>query len=589
MNTPSGESRYAFGSFRLKPMEKMLECEGKEVRLHKQWYDILLMLVRCKRIVTSEELKEAIWPGEVVPRGANLFVNIFELRQALKRADSTAAEFIRNHPRQGYSFTATVEEQEVPMTVAILPFKAGEGQDVTDESGLKLADKLTVMLNKHMSIRVRRPDTVIREYNAHPNQRPLIFGHRLEADYVFSGRILRDLELIEVEFLDVRADEVRASKSFEGCRPESPEAHRLIHAWMESALGLTPAADEKPEQPGGAYTTNRKANEYYANGRIQRFRGTEMSLRRAIAYFKRATTEDPDFAQAYVGVAGTYIFMGMLNLIPPRESYEGARDAAIKAREKDESLTGAHTTWAFIKLFFERRWDEAQGGFARAIGINSKYPAAHMGYAHCLTAQGRHAEARAEIDQALALDPYSFFISFVRGMVLFLARQYDQSLKQFEQTQSLSLRFNLKSDLPHYGISLAHEYCALTGEADECERLFEKADEEARLAIKLSKSHPLKLMHRAQLKAMWGKRDDALKLLDEVLKLRRSGHYVSPYHLGILYASLEEADRAIESLEEALGALDQYLFLTGVDPRLDSLRSDSRFRDFFKGLKVRVE
>jgi len=589
MNIPTRESYYEFDSFRLKLALRVLERGGNEVHLKKQLYDILLILVRCrKRIVTSKELIEAIWPGEKVKRSSNLWVDIAQLRKKLKSADPIASSLIKSHPMQGYSFTATVHEHGVATVVAILPFKVEEGQQIADESGLKLADRLTVMLSSSGSLSVRRQDTVIMEYNQHPNQSPLIFGHRLVADYIFSGSIWREQELIEVEFRDVRADEVRASTSFEGCRPESDEAPKLIHAWIELALGL-PQTDQGTGQPAKRYTTNQKAKELYEDGRVQRFRGTQASLRRATTYFKRATEEDPNFAQAYVGVAGTYIYRGMMGLISPQESYGGSREAAIKARAIDENLVGAHSTWAFVKLFFERQWEEAQSGFERAIEIKFDYPAAHMGYAHCLTAQGHHAEAEAEIGLALQYDPFSFFISFVRGMVLFLARKYDESLKQFEQTQLMSSEFNLKSDLPHYGISLAYEYSALIGAAEERERLFEKADEEAYLAVRLSKRHPLKLLHHSQLKAVWGKRDEALKLLDEALDLRRRGHYVSPYHLGIVYASMGETDVAIESLEAAPGERDQYLFLTGVDPRLDSLRSDPRFRELLGQLGLRIE
>lgn len=169
-------------------------------------------------------------------------------------------------------------------------------------------------------------------------------------------------------------------------------------------------------------------------------------------------------------------------------------------------------------------------------------------------------------------------------MILFLARKFDKSLKQFEWTQHLNHRFQLKSDLPYYGMSLAQEYCALNREADEREELFKKADEQAQLAIKISKGNALKLLHRAQLLAMWGKRDEAEHLLNAALELRRSGHYVSPYHLATAYAALREVEKAVGSLEEAPRVMDQYLFLTGVDPRLDGLRSDPGFQEFLRRL-----
>jgi DNA-binding winged helix-turn-helix (wHTH) protein/tetratricopeptide (TPR) repeat protein len=589
MSEEAKEIYYEFGTgtFRLYPVERVLRCEGAEIKLTNKRYDILLILLRCReRAVKNEELMEAIWAGDTV-ESSNLNVNISELRNALRCADPQASEFIKNYPRLGYRFMATVEERGVSMTVAILPFKLEGSQKVSDAIGQEMADTLTSMLNQNMSIRVTSSATVHRVYNEHPQQSPLTFGHRLVVDYVFSGRIWRERDRIHVnlDLLDVRADRVTASSSFEGDHTESFELDRLIHRWMGSVLRLTPTDREK-EQSTKQYTKNRKANEYFKKGRIQRFDVTEPSLRRAIHYFEQATKEDPDFARAYASIADTFIMMGMLNLIAPEESYIGARDAARKAREKDENMASAHTAWAFTKLFFEWQWKESREGFARAIEINPNSPSAHMGYAHWLTAQGLFTDAVTEINQALALDPYNFFTNFVRGMVFFLARQYEQSLEQFERTHELNLRFNLKSDLSYYGSSLAYEYLALANEGEARERLFEKADAEARKSITRSQRHPLKLMQRIHLKTIWGKRDEALKMLDEVIESQQAGNYVSQYHLAIVYASFEEVDLAIKCLEEAYKVRDQYLFLLAVDPRLDSLRSDPRFKNLLSRLSI---
>lgn len=568
---------YDFGCFRLcHPPERTLACTGVEVKLNARWYAILLILVRCRgRKVRGEELIGAIWPGQKkAARADNLFVDLHGLRRALREATPDASELIRNYRGEGYRFTSDVDEHGVPVTVAILPLKSESYQSAPNEAGQEMADTLTTMLNKNMSINVVPSEMVISEYNEHPKQSSLVFGHRLVAGYVFNGCIRR--EHVDMELLDVRADKVIESASFESRQVESFDLAKLIHKWMETALKLTPT-DRETEQSTKQYTKNQKANECFRKGRIHRFKGTGVSLRKAVTYFKRATEEDPDFARAYVNLADTYIFMGMMNLLTPQESYDGAREAATKAREKDETMASAHTAWAFIKMFFEWQWEEAKEGFERAIDINPNYPVAHMGRAHWLAVQGRHREAMKEIDEALALNPYSFFISFVRGMVYFLAREYRKSLERFEWTHELNLRFSLKSDLSHYGLSLAHEYLALTDTPGERETAFKNADDEARLAVTVSNRHPLKLMHRAQVNASWGKRDEALKLLDEVLELRRAGHYVSPYHLGTLYASLGEFELAVESLEEAQKVRDQYLFLSSVDPRLDRLRPDRRF------------
>lgn len=265
---------YDFGCFRLyHPPERTLSCKGVEVKLNAQWYVILLILVRCRgRKVRGEELIGAIWPGQKkVDRADNLFVDLHGLRRALREATPDASELIINYRGEGYRFTANVDEHGVPVTVAILPLKFESNQKAPNQFGQEMADTLTTMLNKNMSIRVVPSTTVIREYNEHPKQSPLVFGHRLVADYVFTGRIGR--EHVDVELLDVRADKVTESASFESGQVESFDLAKLIHKWMDTALKLTPT-DRETEQSTKEYTKNQRANECYRKGRIQRFKGT---------------------------------------------------------------------------------------------------------------------------------------------------------------------------------------------------------------------------------------------------------------------------------------------------------------------------
>lgn len=592
---------FEFGRFRLYPTERVLECDGDEVRLARQRLDILHILLKCRdRKVPNKELIEAIWPGiksaaKAAAAAGNLHVEIAGLRKALKEASRSeepgkdsgdAMEAIKNFRGEGYKFVADVYEQGARTVVAIQPWTREGSPSKPDAVGQGMADKVATMLNKHTGIHVMPSVTTIREDNEHSGLKPLAFGHRLGADHVFGGVIGRGQ--VKVSHTDVRAGEEVGSTIISSDDPESFETCLLILKWIKTELKLAPTAREA-EQSTKQYTTNKKANALYQKGRIQRFRGTEVSLRRATNYFKRAVAEDPRFARAYANLADTYIFMGAMNLITPRESYEGSRDAAIAARDLDPAMASAHAAWAFTKFFYERRWDEAREGFEEAIAINPNYPTARMGHAHYLISQGNRIKAQREIDEAMALNPYSFFISFVRGMVYFLSRTYDESLKRFEWTHELNLRFNIKSDLSHYGLSLAHEYIGHSCDApDEREEEFKHADHEAHLAIVASGGHPLKLLHRAHVYAMWGKMEEAMKLFDRVLRMREEGHYVSPYHMATVYAAVGEDDQAIDSLKEAEHVRDQYLFLTGVDPRLDSLRPDPRFKELLSRLRLKV-
>lgn len=50
----------------------------------------------------------------------------------------------------------------------------------------------------------------------------------------------------------------------------------------------------------------------------------------------------------------------------------------------------------------------------------------------------------------------------------------------------------------------------------------------------------------------------------------------------MLYAALGEREEAFASLEKAYLAHDQQLQYLGIDPALDTLRSDARFKDLMR-------
>ena len=66
-------------------------------------------------------------------------------------------------------------------------------------------------------------------------------------------------------------------------------------------------------------------------------------------------------------------------------------------------------------------------------------------------------------------------------------------------------------------------------------------------------------------------------MLDRLLESSRE-KYVSAYDIAIICTGLDDKDRAFEWLEEAVAERAYSLIYLNVDPLLDPLRSDIRFR-----------
>ena len=75
---------YEFGPFRLDPEKQVLLREGHPVAISPKVFETLLILVqRCRELVSKDELMKALWPDAFVEE-ANLSQNIFMLRKALE-------------------------------------------------------------------------------------------------------------------------------------------------------------------------------------------------------------------------------------------------------------------------------------------------------------------------------------------------------------------------------------------------------------------------------------------------------------------------------------------------------------------------
>ena len=77
--------------------------------------------------------------------------------------------------------------------------------------------------------------------------------------------------------------------------------------------------------------------------------------------------------------------------------------------------------------------------------------------------------------------------------------------------------------------------------------------------------------------ALHGRADEARQILAELMQRRGSG-YVDAYHLALLLEALGDHEAAFHELQLAVEENSASLIFLGVDPKLDPLRGDSRFR-----------
>jgi tetratricopeptide (TPR) repeat protein len=312
---------------------------------------------------------------------------------------------------------------------------------------------------------------------------------------------------------------------------------------------------------------NEEARQLYTAGRYYSTRRTAEGLRQAIERLERAVELDPEFAIAHAELADCYALLNWFVEPPPAEAWQMAKRSALRAVEADPYLPEAHASLGFVKLHFDRDWNDAERELRRAIELKPRNQVAHRWYAYSLSAMGRHDEAYAEIERARQISPQSAVIATGVANVLFLAGKFDEAIAQCRK----ALDLDPGSVAAHTVLRWSYEQKGMHNEAlatFEQERSF-------------AGDTPTTQAKRAHLLAATGKHDEARTILEDILA-RRQEAWVTAYEIAIIYSLLGDLDNAFRWLAQAEREHAVGFTFVRVDPNLSALHSDPRFDELIR-------
>ena len=188
-------------------------------------------------------------------------------------------------------------------------------------------------------------------------------------------------------------------------------------------------------------TSVSEAHQAYLRGRYLWSQRTEASLRNAITEFQRAIDEDPSYAEAYSGLADSYLLVDLYSETAEDWDFptnlEQGLNAAREAVRLAPDLGMARTSLGW-GLWNVGEWESAERAFERAIELSPGYATAHHWYGVFLSTSGLSSEAIAQSRQALELDPISRVISSDLGGSLWRAGRTEDAIEQFRETVRLA-------------------------------------------------------------------------------------------------------------------------------------------------------
>jgi serine/threonine protein kinase/Tfp pilus assembly protein PilF len=467
-------------------------------------------------------------------------------------------------------------------SIAVLPFTFtnADQKEALGPEGEWLSDGITESIINSLShvpnLKVIARSSVFRYKGKEVD--PQTVGRDLKVRTVVTGRIIQigDTVSVQTELVDVQNQTQLWGEKYRRKVTDVLDLPEDISREISEGLKLELTGDEK-KQLVKRYTANPQAYELYWKGRYHWNQRRPEDINQAIKYFEEAIKIDPQYALAYTGLADCYVLGNLLQL-PPKQAMPMATDAARKALAIDNQLAEAHTSLAKIKLSYEWDWSGAEAEFKQAIHLNPGYATAHQWYGVYLSEVGRHDESIRERTTAQDLDPLSLSISTGLGRALYWARRYDDAIQHLQGTMSKDQNY---MDT-YWSLGLAYEQKKMYAEAIGS---FQRAVELSKTP-EFSEGKPEMLAVLGHAYALAGKKTEATAILEQLKNFTISQRYVSPYAVALIYVALNNNESAFQSLEQAYQERDENFIHLKVDPRLDPIRSDSRFQGLLQRINL---
>ncbi len=521
---------------------------------------------------------------------ADRYASAIQLGKALAAASTTPAEAAAaraRRPRATLAPTVIAASVAIVLVLSVLVWlrqhQAGPGRieslavlPLTNMSGDTaqeyFADGMTEELIDHLSkiaaLRVISRTSVM-AYKQVKKPVPQI-ARELHVDAVVEGSVLRagDRVRITAELINARPEKHLWGDRYERELRDVLALQAEVAGAIAREVRVKLSADEKVRL-AEARPVDPAAHDAYLKGRFFLNTRSERLFRMSIEQFKAAIRIDSSYAPAWAGLADAY-YQGSSVYVPPSEAMPAARAAAEKAIELDHGLAEAHAALAVVRSQYDWEWEAADREIRRAIELNPNSATAHEYFATLLMDTGNLEGALVEWKRAHDLDPLGDYVSGMWAYTYYMAERYDEAIVRYRALAAS----DPQNAMMHWSLALCY---GMTGAHDD-------AIAEGRKAVALGDA-PFALACLARACALAGRRAEARQILDQLARLPR-GSYVSPFGIAMVHAALGDADRVFQSLEKAYADRDENILFMRREPALKRFRSDPRFHDLLRRLKL---
>ncbi len=423
-------------------------------------------------------------------------------------------------------------------SLAVLPFADLSVERDQEHFGDGVAEEILNALTKIGDLRVPARSSCFGFRGLNLDARDI--GRRLGVDALLEGSVRKAGQRlrISVQLIDARNGYHLWSERFDREVVDIFAIQDEIASSVVRALGLSLGQDEERHLVKTS-TTNVEAYEFYLRGRKLFQKWTRENINLAREMFERAVGIDPNFAAAWAGLATAHVHLYGCDTEPHLE----------KAREAS----------------------------ARALNLDPQSAEAHVAAAQELSMEQRYADAAAEFEQAIDLDPTLFDAHYYYARSCFKGGDLEKSLRLFRQAQSVR----------------PDDYQAVYLEAlvlmqlrgwNEAREAYQRGLESSRKHLAFNPHDARAYVLGAGAFARLGETQRAKEWADRAMSLAPDDDAIL-YNAGCALAVVGEEERALDALQRAMDAGLAGGDWIPQDPDWERLRDHPRFRTLMQQLR----
>jgi TolB-like protein len=361
-------------------------------------------------------------------------------------------------------------------------------------------------------------------------------GREMGVAYVLVGSVQRSSDQVRIsaQLIEASTDKNIWADSYDRPLKDIFSIQREVATSIASVLKAALSTNEE-NQLRRAKTSNLQAYDFYLHGKYAMEERARANIYKAKSFFEQAIALDSGFALAYSGLADVNLLLcnrGHVDSKPVLEETKKYIDKALELDPLSAEIQASSGYW-YNQVFNFR---EAEARFRKSLEMNPNQDNVYNWLAMLLEQTGRDLEALETYKKGIVVNP-SF--SLLRANMLNLLLTID-SKKALQLTTSLIDSAIVDSDEKLFYLVTLSKYYWVLG------RKKEAADVAEQTGI-------------AELVKFYRDGNNDVLISEVSMKyneIRDRGEYVSPFHVGVDYASVGAKNQALENFEKAIAIRD---------------------------------